>query len=98
MNPVGPSKNLKSGTCCRKIGKAGPNLILENFFKFKSTFICDLAKKSTIFREQNFKHFNLIHFIWLQHFQLLKVICKSRKVQGIEQPIVVIFEVERRLI
>ena len=41
----------------RKSGKAGPNLILKNLFNCKSTFICDLAKKSAIFREQNLKHF-----------------------------------------
>ena len=72
MTPVGASKNLKSGTCCRKIGKAGPNLILENLFNFKSTFICDLAKKPTIFREQNFKHFNLISFYLITTFSIVK--------------------------
>ena len=50
---------LKRG---RKSGKAGPNLILKNLFNCKSSFICDFTKKTTIFREQNLKHFNIISF------------------------------------
>ena len=62
---TGPSKNLKNKTKQipqqgRKTGKCGPNVILENLYNYKSTFICVLAKKPTIFREQNFEHFNLI--------------------------------------
>ena len=64
----------------RKSGKAGPNLILENLFNCKSSFMCDLTKKPTIFREQNLKHFNIISFHLKLHLQLLKVICKPQKV------------------
>ena len=53
-NPEKQDMLLKWG---RKSGKAGPNLILKNLFNCKSTFICDLAKKPPIFREQNLKHF-----------------------------------------
>ena len=81
----------------RKTGKAGPNVILENLYNCKSTFICYLAKKSTIFREQNFKHFNLISFNLITTLQLLKTICKLRKCRGIEQPIMVILSVQRGL-
>ena len=62
---MGPSKNLKSKACYRRGSVRLGKLVLiwsRKIFTYlcKSTFICWLAKKSTIFREQNFKHFNLI--------------------------------------
>ena len=72
---AGPQKNRKTGTQVKlrkpktrntvpqwgsKTGKTGPNVTLEKHYNCKSTFICVLVQKVTEFREQSFKHFNLI--------------------------------------
>ena len=54
-------------------GKAGLNVTLEKLYNIKSIFICVLTQKSTEFKEQNFKHFNLISFNVITTSSILKV-------------------------